>query len=66
MFDQSFIPHPSGERHHQPGCRIYYFGLPQLLALTTSEAPALIGLQAGTGQLLDPLVVELLCMPAQL
>ena len=60
--DQLFVPHPSGERHHQPGCRIYYFGLPQLLALTPSEAPAFIGLQAGAGQPLDPLVVELLSM----
>ena len=56
--DQLFVPHPSGERHHQPSCRSYYFGLPELLALTPSEAPAFIGLQAGAGQLLDPLVVE--------
>ena len=66
LFDQLFVPHPSGERYHQPGSRVDHLGLPELLTLTASEAPALIGLQAGTGQLLDPLVVELLCMPAQL
>ncbi len=56
--DQSFVPHPSGKGHHQPGCRIDHFGLPELLTLTPSEVPALIGLQAGAGQLLDPLIVE--------
>ena len=66
LFHRLLIPHPSGKGHHQPGSRIDHFGLPQLLTLTPSETPTLIGLQAGTGQLLDPLVVELLCMPAQL
>ena len=60
--DQLFVPHSRGKGHHQPGRRIDHLGLPQLLTLTPSEAPALIGLQAGTGQLLDPLVVELLGM----
>ena len=60
LFDQLFIPHPNGERHHQPGCRVDHLCLPQLLTLTASEAPALIGLQAGAGQLLDPLIVEAL------
>ena len=39
-------------------CRVDYFGLPELLTLTPSETPAFIGLQAGAGQLLDPLIVE--------
>ena len=58
LFDQLFVPHSRGKGHHQPGCRVDHFSLPELLTLTPSEAPAFIGLQAGAGQLLDPLVVE--------
>ncbi len=64
LFDQLFIPHPNGERHHQPGCWVDHLCLPQLLTLTASEAPAFIGLQAGAGQLLDPLVVEPFGVPS--
>ena len=62
LFHKPLVPHPSGERYHQSGRWIDHFSLPQLLTLTASEAPALIGLQAGTGQVLDPLIVELLSM----
>ena len=44
LFHKLLIPHPSGKRYHQSGRWIDHFGLPQLLALTTSEAPALISL----------------------
>ena len=58
LFHKPLVPYSRGKGHHQPGCRIDHFGLPQLPTLTPCEAPALIGLQAGAGQLLDPLVVE--------
>jgi len=58
LFHKPLVPYSRGKGYHQPGCRIDHFSLPELLTLTASEAPAFIGLQAGTGQLLDPLVVE--------
>ena len=64
LFDQSFAPNSRGKGHHQPGCWVNHLCLPQLLTLTASEAPAFIGLQAGAGQLLDPLVVEPFGVPS--
>ena len=64
LFDQSFAPNSRGKGHHQPGCWVDHLCLPQLLTLTASEAPAFIGLQAGAGQLLDPLVVEPFGVPS--